>query len=215
MIDLVLMKALYPKPNKKGVDVKAIPDEYLDQAKKYRESLSELIADVDDKLVDKVLEGQALSDEEVASGVRECTQQFKIIPVVCGSATQGIGIVTLLKMIIKFLPSPLFVGEYIGHEPGNEEELIARHPSVEEPFTAFVYKTRLDQYAGKFSYFRVRSGELKQDMEVVNSSNGSRERLAHIYSIMGRKQVEIPRIIAGDIGVVAKLESVSTGDTLH
>ncbi len=214
VIDLVLMKALYPKPDKTGVEMKDIPSEYMDQAKKYRASLAETIADIDENLVDKVLEGQSLTDDEIARGVLECTQKFKIIPVICGSATKGIGIVTLLKMIVKFLPSPLFIGETIGYNPDNEDDLIARHPSTKEPFTAFVYKTRIDQYTGKTSYFRIRSGELKQDMEVLNSSNGTKEKLSHIYAIMGRKQIEVTKLIAGDIGVVAKLENVSTGDTL-
>ncbi len=214
VIDLVLMKALYPKADKSGVNTKPIPPEYQEQADRYRQALAETVADVDESLVDKVLEGGSLTNDEIANAVMECTQRFKIIPIVCGSATKGIGVMTLLKMIVQFLPSPLFVGETLGHDPDNEEELIARHPSVDEPFTAFVYKTRMDQYAGKFSYFRVRSGRIDRDMEIQNTSNGQKERLSHLYSIMGRKQIEVSRIIAGDIGVVAKLESVSTGDTL-
>ena len=214
IIDLVLMKAIYPKADKKGVEIKEIPKEYLNLANKYREKLAEVVSEVDDKLVEKVLDGKPLTDDEIAKGVKESTLQFKIIPVICGSATKGAGIVTLLKMIIKFLPSPLFIGETIGFDPNNEEELIARHPSSEEPFCAFIYKNRLDQYAGKFSYFRVRSGVVTQDMEVVNASNGKKERLYHLYSIMGSRQIEVNKIIAGDIGVVAKIDSISTGDTL-
>mgnify|MGYP000290693594 CR=1 FL=1 len=214
VIDLVVMKALYPKADKSGVETKPIPKEYQKEAEKYRQALAETVADVDEKLVDKVLEGHSLTDDEIASAVMECTQQFKIIPIVCGSSSKGIGIVTLLKMMVQFLPSPLFAGETIGYDPNNEDELIARHPAVDEPFTAFVYKTRVDQYAGKFSYFRVRSGRIHQDMEVLNASNSKKERLSHLYSVMGRKQVEVSQIIAGDIGVAAKLDGVSTGNTL-
>lgn len=214
VIDLVLMKALYPKADKKGVEVRNIPPEYLDQAKKYREKLAETVADTDDQLLEKVLDGTPLSEEEIEKGVLQGTQEFKIIPLVCGATTKGIGVMTLLKMMVQFLPSPLFVGETLGFDPDNEEELIARHPTTNEPFTAFVYKTRIDQYTGKISYFRVRSGELTKDIEVMNSSNGKKERIAHLFSIMGSKQIEVDKIIAGDIGVVAKLEDVFTGDTL-
>jgi elongation factor G len=118
-------------------------------------------------------------------------------------------------MIIKFLPSPLFVGETLGFNPNNENELIARNPDVNDPFTAFVYKTRIDQYAGKFSYFRVRSGKAIPDMELTNASTENKVKLSHIYSIMGSKQVEVNELIAGDIGVATKLDNVSTADTLH
>ncbi len=214
-IDILLMKALYPKKDKQGVDIKDIPSEYMDKAKEYKEKLKEAIAEIDDDLVEKYLNGEQFTDEEIARGVRKCTQQFKIVPLVCGSANKGIGVITLLKMVIKFLPSPLFVGETLGFNPNDENELIARNPDVNDPFTAFVYKTRLDQYAGKFSYFRVRSGKAIPDMELINASSENKIKLSHIYSIMGSKQVQINELIAGDIGVVTKLDDVNTGDTLH
>lgn len=214
VIDLVLMKALYPKADKSGVEMKDIPAEYMDQAKKYRQDLAEIVADVDEKFVDKILDGSDLTDDEIARAVHECTLQFKLIPLVCGSADKAIGIMTLLKMMVKFLPSPKFVGETIGNAPGNEEDLIARHPDINEPFTAFVYKTRVDQYAGKFSYFRVRSGIIEKDMEVIDANTGQKEKLSHLYSIMGKKQVEVDKVIAGDIGVVAKSEIMNTGHSL-
>ncbi len=215
VIDLLSMKALYPKADKKGIETKEIPAEYLEQAQKYKEKLVEAVAEIDDKLIEKFLEGEQLTDEEIAEGVKDCTQQFKIIPIVCGSATQGIGIVTLLKMIIKFLPSPLFVGETLGFNPSNEEELISRRPSVEDPCTAFIYKTRIDQYAGKFSYFRVRAGEITPELEVINASSGSKVRLGHLYSLMGSKPMELDKVTAGDIGVVSKVDELVTGDTVH
>jgi elongation factor G len=214
IIDLLRMKAIYPEDKGQKVRIEEIPAELKTQADEYRIKLIEKIAESDDKLIEKFLNEEPLTDEEIEKGLLNSIKKFLLIPVVCGSAVKNIGALSLLRMIIHELPSPTFKSSVIGTVPGKPDDLIERKSSVSEPFSAFVFKTTQDQYSGKVSYVRVRSGSVTKGDEVLNAKTGKRERINGVYYINGKNQIEAGKLIAGDIGVILKLEETQTGHTL-
>ncbi len=210
-VDLIHRTAVYPSGKK--VEKGEVPAELDDVVSKYREKLLDEVAEVDDEVMEKYLAGEELTEEEILNGLKKATQQYKIIPVLCGSALKDIGVFVLLDVIKSSLPSPLFVGEIEVEELGTGKK-VKRHPSDDEPFLGFVFKTRVDPYAGKTSLVRIRSGVLKQGMDIFDSNNQSKERVNHIFIVDGKKQYEVEQIGAGDIVMIPKLESVHTGNTV-
>ena len=213
IIDLITMKAVYPDGSEKGVKIEDIPEEYKAQADEYRNKLAEAAAESDDTLIEKILEGETLTDAEIIEGVRQSTLNYKIIPVACGSLTKHVGIQLLMRLIENSLPSPKFIGEYKGIDPKTKTEAV-RHPDPSEPFAGFIFKTYIDQYAGKISFIRIRSGELLKDSELVNAKTGTKIKISHLYSIQGKKQIEIDKASTGDLAAVVKANEIVTGDTL-
>ena len=213
VIDLINMKAVYPDGSGKNVRIEEIPEDMQDIANEYREKLRDAAAETDDELIEKVLEGQTLNHDEIVKGVSRGILDYKIIPVACGSLTEHVGIQLLMRLIEESLPSPLYRGEYTGLKPGTEEELV-RHPDPKEPFAAFVFKTYTDQYAGRIALLRIRSGELVKDQEVINSKNGNKAKISHIYAVDGKKQSEIHKASTGDIVALVKVDGLNVGDTL-
>ncbi len=213
-IDLIRMKARVYQFDEQGTYEEGdIPDEYLPEALRLREQLLEAIAEADDDLMEKYLEGEELSEEELYLGLREGVLTGVFTPVFCGSATANIGIRQLMDYIVTCLPSPVDKGTQIGIKPGTDEA-VERQPSEDEPFSAMVFKTINDPYAGKLSLMRVYSGTLTSDTVVLNPNKDEKERISHIYEMEGKKQVEMKVAAAGDIIAVPKLKVTATGDTL-
>ncbi|NPV39250.1 MAG: elongation factor G [Brevinematales bacterium] len=211
--DLVSLESVFSS----GKEIKRtgdIPSSLKDKIGSYREKLFDAVAETDDTLIEKYLSGETLTPEEVERGLRSCTMNNKFIPIFCGSALHCIGIQPLLDVIVQFLPSPLYVGEEIGKDPNHPEHTIKRHPDPEEPFSAFVFKTYVDPYAGKLSFARILSGKIRMGDEILNVRANAREKIAHLYMINGKNLKEIEELEAGDIAVFAKLDSLHTGDTI-
>ncbi|NMA92811.1 MAG: elongation factor G [Firmicutes bacterium] len=189
-----------------------LPEELLDKIDSLREKLIEAVAESDDELLMKYLEGEELEEEEIRLGLRKGVRQRKIVPVLCGAATSNRGIPALLEAIKQYLPSPVDMGAVEGESPGGGE-VVSREASTDQPLSALVYKTLVDPYVGRINYFRVYSGTLKPDSQVFNSSQDKQERFGQIFAMRGKNQIPLPEIVAGDIGAVAKLQHMATGDT--
>ncbi len=214
IIDLVHMKARVFQFDEKGTySEEEIPAEYREEAERLRFMLVEAAAEADDELMEKYLETEELTEEEIYRGLREGTLTGVFTPVLCGSATANIGVRQLLDYIVACLPSPLDKGTQIGTNPKTGEE-VKREPDPSEPFSAMVFKTISDPYAGKLTLFRIYSGKIKPDMNVYNPNRDCTERLATLFEMEGKKQQPVTEAEAGDIIAVAKLKETMTGDTL-
>ena len=178
-----------------------------------REALIENIAEADDALLEKYLDGNPLSDEELRAGLRAGTLRRAFVPVLCGSATRNIGVDLLMDFVNHCFPSPVDRGQIAGLDP-NTGDRIERSPSPDEPFYALVFKTIADPYAGRLSIFRVFSGTVKSDGTFYNASKDSKERYGQLLRMAGRSQEGVPEAGPGDIVAVAKLKETVTGDTL-
>lgn len=213
IIDLVKMKAyVYPAEPTAQYKIEDIPAEYADEAEKYRNKLLEAVSETDDDLIEKFLEGEELSEEEVEKGLREGTIRKQFVPVLCGSAVKNIGSKLLLEAIIKYLPSPLEREYKIAKDLVSGEDFVA--VPDENEFSAFVFKTFIDPFAGKLSLIRIFSGELKSDSEVYNSNKDEKERISQLYLLQGKNHIKTDKAVAGQIVMVNKLKYTDTFDTL-
>ncbi len=213
IVDLISLKAYLFSDNKgigKAID---IPEEMKDDVKILRDSMVEDIAESDDELMNKYLEAGELSDEELKIGLKKGVSSGSLIPVVCGSSMKGIGISLLLDLIVSSFASPVDRGPIKGKKP-KTDEIEERQPSEDAPFSAIVFKTVADPYAGRLTLFRVYSGKLNSDTPVYNSSRKITEKFGHIFFLEGKNQKNAEVLIPGDIAGVAKLKETGTGDTL-
>lgn len=190
-----------------------IPADMQEQVESEREALIENIAEADDNLVERYLEGETLSEQELLQALRKGTLNRNFAPVICGSATRNIGVDLLMDLMGTALPSPIDRGPRVGKNPADGEE-IERRPDPNAPFAAFVFKTLSDPYAGRLSIFRVVSGTLAGDGTVYNANKEVRERYNQLLTISGKEQKPAASAAAGDILAVAKLKETATGDTL-
>ncbi len=214
VIDILAMKAYMYKNDSSGdYDVIPIPTEYTDEANKYREKLVETSVEIDDDIMERYLNGDEIREEEIINCLREGIMSRKIVPVMCGSAIKNIGVQMLLDSVIKYFPSPVYKKEVEGIDP-RTKNVIKRECAGNTNFSAFVFKTITDPFAGKLTLFRVYSGEIHPDMTVLNATNDEKERIGQIFYLVGKKQKPAGSASAGDIAVVAKLKTVATGDTL-
>ncbi len=214
IIDLVNMKARIYQFDEKGTYVEEeIPADYLAEAQRLRAQLLEAVADADDALMEKYLEEDDLSRDEILRGLREGTLNGTFTPVLCGSATANIGVRQLLDYITACLPSPIDKGTQLGVEP-QSGEMVERRPDNSEPFSAMVFKTVNDPFSGKLTLFRVYSGMLNSDSTVYNSTQGKEERVGQLFKLEGKKQVPVDDVCTGDIVAVPKMKTTATGDTL-
>lgn len=214
VIDIIHMKAIEFKNG--SFSEENIPEEFRTNAEEYHKKLVEKIAESDDSLLEKYLEGGELTEEEIKKGIREGAITRRFIPVVCGSAVKNIGVQQLLDTIFLCLPSPIEkanITPIVGTNLKSEDKL-KRKPLDSDPFSAQVFKTIADPFTGKLTIFRVFSGVLKADSTVYNSTRKSKEKLGHIFYLMGKKQVPVQKVGPGEIAVVAKLKDTKTGDTL-
>lgn len=213
IIDLVKMKAcLYPEEPTAAYTVHDIPAELLPEAEKYRIKLLEAVSETDDALIEKYLEEGDLTEEEITKGLREGTISKRFIPVICGSAVKNIGSKLLLEAIIKYLPSPIEREHRLAIVEETGEEIHVDPLSKE--FSAYVFKTFIDPFAGKLTIFRVVSGEISNDSEVYNTQAGKKEKITQLYLLQGKNHVKVDRLTAGQIGMVNKLRYTETFDTL-
>jgi len=213
IIDLVTMKAYFYKDDLgREIEVTDIPADMQAQAEEYRAKLLEAVAEVDEELMMKYLEGEELTEEEIKRGLRKGTIEVSLIPVLCGSSYKNKGVQLLLDAIVDYLPSPLDVATVKGVTPDGEEA--ERHPDDNEPFAALAFKLMSDPYVGKLTYFRVYSGTLNSGTYVLNSTKGKRERIGRLLQMHANHREEIDTVYAGDIAAAVGLKDTTTGDTL-
>lgn len=215
IIDLVEMNAVFYS-NDLGTDIEIgeIPEEYRDLAEEWREKLVEAVAELDEELMEKYLGGEEITKEELKAGIRKGTVNVEFYPVICGSAFKNKGVQLMLDAVIDYLPSPVDVPAIKGHAVDDEDELIERHSSDEEPFSALAFKVMTDPYVGKLTFFRVYSGTLESGSYVQNSTKGKRERIGRILQMHANSRQEISKVFAGDIAAAVGLKDTTTGDTL-
>ena len=214
IIDLIKMKAeIYT--NDLGTDIleEDIPAEYLDQAQEYREKLVEAVAETDEELMMKYLEGEEITNEELKAGIRKATINVEFFPVLCGSAFKNKGVQLMLDAVIDYLPSPLDIPAIKGINPDTDEEE-TRPASDEEPFAALAFKIMTDPFVGRLTFFRVYSGVLNSGSYVLNTSKGKRERIGRILQMHANSRQEIDTVYSGDIAAAVGLKDTTTGDSL-
>jgi len=216
VVDLIGMRALtWRGETVKGEDyaIEEVPADLVDQATEWREKLIETLADVDDAVMVKYLDGEELSIEEIKAGIRRATLASKGNPVLCGSAFKNKGIQPMLDAVIDYLPSPLDVGGIEGTATDGEPPIV-RQPSMDEPFSGLAFKIQTDKHLGKLTYVRIYSGTLDSGSAVINSTKDRKERIGKIYQMHANKREERPTAFAGDIIAVQGLKQTTTGDTL-
>lgn len=214
IIDLIKMKAeIYT--NDLGTDTleEDIPAEYLDQAQEYREKLIEAVAETDEELMMKYLEGEEITNEELKAGIRKATINVEFFPVLCGSAFKNKGVQLMLDAVIDYLPSPLDIPAIKGINPDTDAEE-TRPASDEEPFAALAFKIMTDPFVGRLTFFRVYSGVLQSGSYVLNTSKGKRERIGRILQMHANSRQEIDTVYSGDIAAAVGLKDTTTGDSL-
>jgi elongation factor G len=209
IIDLVTMKAYV------GADAQEaeIPSALREQAEASREKLVEAAVEVDNELINKYLEGEAISNDEIFAAIRKSTIAGRLVPVFAGSASKGMGARQILNGICSYLPSPEENGAIVAKNTStsNEEEI---KPDSESPLSILVFKTTADPYVGKLSYFRVYSGVVSSNSQVWNANKSGMERIGQLFTMLGKNQQTVPQVTAGDVGAVARLSLTATGDTL-
>ena len=214
MVDLIKMKAIvYGDKLGKDEEFVEIPEDMKEKAEEYRQALIEAVAESDDDLMMKYLEGEELTEEEIMTGIRKQTIACKMTPVCCGSSYKNKGVQPLLDAIVAFMPAPTDIPHIKGVNPetGEEDE---RPSSDEEPFAALAFKIMTDPYVGKLAFFRVYSGTLESGSYVYNSTKGKRERIGRILQMHANHRQEIEKVYAGDIAAAVGLKDTTTGDTL-
>ena len=214
IIDLIKMKAeIYT--NDLGTDIleEDIPAEYLEQAEEYREKLVEAVAETDEELTMKYLEGEEITEAELKAAIRKATINVEFFPVLCGSAFKNKGVQLMLDAVIDYLPSPLDIPAIKGVNPDTDAEE-ERHASDEEPFAALAFKIMTDPFVGRLTFFRVYSGVLNSGSYVLNTSKGKRERIGRILQMHANSRQEIETVYSGDIAAAVGLKDTTTGDSL-
>jgi elongation factor G len=218
VVDLIEMCAyIWPENDeKRGVDFSTedIPADMQEAAQKAREYLVEAVAEENDALMEKFIEGKEISNEELKAGVRKATVDIKLFPVTCGSAFKNKGVQTLLDAIIAYLPSPLDIGDIKGFDVDDKEKEIIRKPDETEPFGALAFKIATDPFVGQLTFFRVYSGVLSSGSYVLNASKNKRERIGRLVQLHANERLEIKEVGAGDIAAAVGLKYTTTGDSL-
>jgi elongation factor G len=212
VIDLVGMKAFTYDAKGKAKEVD-IPSDMQDLVAEEREALVENVVESDDELLERYLEGESLSDDEIKAALKKGTLSRNFVPVLCGSATKNIGIDLIQNFIVDCMPSPLDRGPWIATDEDGEKE-VECNPDPDAPFSAFVFKTVADPFAGRLSIFRVVSGSLGADGNFYNTNKGTKERYNQLLSLAGKEQKQVTKAGPGSIVAVAKLKDSVTGDTL-
>jgi len=214
MVDLVKMKAIiYSGDLGETFEVVDIPEDIKDKAIEYRELLVEKVAEADEHLMIKYIEGHKITAEEIKAGIRNGTVTNKIVPVLCGTAFKNKGIQSLMDAVVDYLPSPLDIPPVEGINPKNGQ-ITTRAASDNEPFAALAFKIMADPYVGKLTFFRVYSGSLSKGSYVYNSSKGKRERFGRMLRMHANHREDVDTIFAGDIAAAVGLGDTTTGDTL-
>ncbi|MBQ4561208.1 MAG: elongation factor G [Clostridia bacterium] len=214
IIDLIEMNAeVYYDDLGKDMRTEPIPADMMEKAEEYRAALIETVVEQDDDLMEKYLEGEEPSKEDIKRVLRKATIDNKIVPVVCGTSYKNKGVQKLLDAVIEYMPSPLDVPAIQGINPETEEEDV-RHSSDDEPFSALAFKIMTDPFVGKLCFFRVYSGAVEAGTTVYNSTKGARERCGRILQMHANDRKDIDICYAGDIAAIVGVKNTTTGDTL-
>ncbi|HEY7291547.1 MAG TPA: elongation factor G [Vicinamibacterales bacterium] len=224
VVDLIKMKSITYKDETMGADyiVGEIPADMLEEAKHYREQLIEKVSEADDKILEKYLHGEDITEEEIKAALRKRVNasvrnkdEGAFVPVICGSAFKNKGVQPLLDAVVDFLPSPLDVPSIAGLDPNKKDEAIIERPAADDaPFSALAFKIMTDPFVGQLTFFRVYSGVLTSGSSVYNATKQRTERIGRLLKMHANKREEIKEVYAGDIAAAVGLKSVSTGDTL-
>jgi elongation factor G len=216
IVDLVTMKThMWQADDGKDWEIlDEIPAELAEQAAEYHEKLVEQAAEADEELLEKYFENGTLTEDEIHQGIRKGTLEQLFVPTFCGSAFKNKGVQLLLDAVIRYMPSPLDVGEMKGFKPGHEDSRMSRKPSDSEPFSAIAFKIMTDPHVGNLTYMRVYSGKASQGDQVLNTTTGNRERLGRILRMHANDREEVKEIFAGDIVACVGMKDTKTGDTL-
>jgi len=221
VVDLLEMKAYVWPGDAKGdvtmgaeYETREIPDDLQAKAEEYRAELIEAVAESSEELMEKYLEGEELTIDELKAGIRQLTINGEAFPVLCGSAFKNRGVQPMLDAVIEYLPSPLDVPDVEGSSPSNEEEKLTRKASSDEPFAALAYKVAAHPFYGQLIYTRVYSGHAAQGQQVLNSTKGKKERLGKLFQMQSNKENPVDEITAGHIYAAIGLKDTTTGDTL-
>ncbi|MDO8680558.1 MAG: elongation factor G [Acidobacteriota bacterium] len=223
VVDLVRMKALVYKDETMGAEyeIQDIPADMLEDAKAFHEKLVEKVSESDDKLLEKYLGGEAITEAELKAALRKrCIQSVRneespFVPVICGTAFKNKGVQPMLDAVVDYLPSPIDIPPVTGIDPNAKEEtLIERKPDDSEPFSALAFKIMTDPFVGQLTFFRVYSGTLQSGSSAINSTKGRTERIGRLLKMHANKREEIKEVHAGDIAAAVGLKSTTTGDTL-
>jgi len=214
IVDLVTMKAtIYTDDLGTTSDLAEIPEDLLPKAQEFREKLLEAVAEVEEDLMMKYLEGEEISEQEIMKAIRKGTISLKFIPVLCGSSFKNKGVQPLLDAVVEYMPSPLEVPPIQGIDPDTGDEDV-RHSDDSEPFSALAFKIMSDPYVGKLTFFRVYSGTLRAGSYILNATKGKKERIGRILRMHANHREDVDEVQAGDIAAAVGIKDVSTGDTL-
>jgi len=221
VVDLLEMKAYVWPGDAKGdvtmgaeYETREIPDDLQAKAEEYRAELIEAVAESSEELMEKYLEGEELTIDEIKAAIRQLTINGEAFPVLCGSAFKNRGVQPMLDAVIEYLPSPLDVPDVEGSSPSDEEEKLTRKASSDEPFAALAFKVAAHPFYGQLTYTRVYSGHAAQGQQVLNSTKGKKERLGKLFQMHSNKENPVEEITAGHIYAAIGLKDTTTGDTL-
>ncbi|HEY1262063.1 MAG TPA: elongation factor G, partial [Terriglobales bacterium] len=216
VVDLIAMKAIIWKDETMGAEyvVEEIPENLKKKAEAFHAQLVETVAENDDDMLHKFLEGETITADELKASLRKSTIGLKVFPVVVGTAFKNKGVQPLLDAVVDFLPSPLDTPEITGHNPDKKDQVITRKADDKEPFAALAFKIMADPFVGQLTFIRVYSGQLQSGTSVLNSRTQRTERIGRLLKMHANKREDISEILAGDICAVVGLKNVSTGDTI-
>ena len=221
VVDLLHMKALVWPGDAKGdvtlgaeYETREIPEDLQAKAEEYRNTLVEAVAEADEELTEKYLEGEELTVDELKAGIRKLTVAGEAYPVLCGSAFKNRGVQPMLDAVVEFLPSPLDIEAMEGHKPNDEEQILTRRPSKDEPFSALAFKIAAHPFFGQLTYIRVYSGQLTSGAQIINTTKGKKERIGKLFQMHSNKENPVEEVVAGHIYAVIGLKDTTTGDTL-
>jgi len=224
VVDLIGMKSITYKDETMGADyvVGEIPASMLDEAKHYREQLIEKVSEADDKILEKYLHGEEITEAEIRAALRKRVNSSvrakgepPFVPVICGSAFKNKGVQPLLDAVVDYLPSPIDIPAIVGIDPNKKEETLVERPAADDkPFAALAFKIMTDPFVGQLTFFRVYSGVLNSGASVYNATKQRTERIGRLLKMHANKREEIKEVYAGDIAAAVGLKSVSTGDTI-
>ncbi len=215
LIDIIARKAFkFEGDHGENILEIEIPEDMKAKVEEYRSKLLEKVAEANEALMNKYLNGEEISEEEVHQAIRSLVLADEMYPVLCGSALKNVGVQKMLDGVVKYLPSPLDVPAVFGHEPGSEEKDVAVKANDDDPFVALAFKIATDPFVGKLSFFRVYSGTLKAGTYVLNTTTGDKERISRIIRLHANSREDVSEVYAGDIAAAVGLKHTTTGDTL-
>ncbi|MGO1885124.1 MAG: elongation factor G [Citricoccus sp.] len=221
VVDLVSMKALVWEGDSKGdvtmgaaYETQEIPADLVEKAQQYRTELIEAVADTSEELMEKYLEGEEITNEEIVAGVRQLTINAEAYPVFCGSAFKNRGVQPMLDAVVSYLPNPMDAGAITGLDVKDEEKELTREPSKTEPFSALAFKIAAHPFFGQLTFIRAYSGSLKPGDQILNSTKGKKERIGKLFQMHANKENPVEEVVAGHIYAVIGLKDTTTGDTL-